>query len=45
MNYTGTFSVVLFGVEDATYKFLYLNFGCQVHPSDGAYLGALIFER
>jgi hypothetical protein len=30
MNYKGTFSIVLFGVEDATYKFLYVNIDCQV---------------
>jgi hypothetical protein len=35
MNCKGTFSIVLFGVEVATYKLLYVNVGCQVRVSDG----------
>jgi len=45
MNYKGTFSIVLFGVEDATYKFLYVNFGCQAHITDGVIFRSCDFRE
>ena len=35
MNYKGTFSIVLFSVEDATYKLLHVNAGCKFRLPDG----------
>ncbi|KAG8314593.1 hypothetical protein J6590_108498 [Homalodisca vitripennis] len=34
-NYKGSFSIVLMGIADANYCFLYANIGCQGRISDG----------
>jgi len=34
-NYKGTFSIVLLGVANATYNFIYADVGCQGRISDG----------
>jgi hypothetical protein len=45
MNYKGTFSIVLFGVEDATYKFSYVNVGCKFRLSDGGAFRSSDFRK
>lgn len=37
-NYKGTKSIVLLGLVDAKYKFLYVNVGVNGHVSDGVYI-------
>lgn len=34
-NYKGFFSIVLFGIVDANYSFIFVNVGCQGRISDG----------
>ena len=34
-NYEGTFSLVLLGLVDADYKFIYVDVGCNGRISDG----------
>jgi hypothetical protein len=36
---------MLFGVEDATHKFLYVNFGCQFRLSDGGLFSSSDFRE
>jgi len=45
MNYKRTFSIVLFGVEDATYKLLYVNAGCKFRLSDGGVFRSSDFQE
>ena len=44
-NYKGTLSIVLSGVVDATYKFLYVNVGCQGRISDGDVFRSTAFHK
>ena len=44
-SYKGTFSIVLSGVVDATYKFLYVNVGCQGCISDGGIFWSTAFHK
>jgi hypothetical protein len=44
-NYKGMFSIVLFGVVDATYRFLYVNVGCHCHISDGSVFRSTAFHK
>jgi hypothetical protein len=45
MNYKGTFSIVLFSVEDETYKLLHVNAGRKYHLTDGGVFRSSDFEE
>jgi len=45
MNYKGTLSIVLFSVEDATYKLLHVNAGCKFRLSDGGVFRSSDFQK
>ena len=44
-NYKGFFSVVLLAVEDADYKFIFADVGCQGRISDGSILRNSLFWK
>lgn len=44
-NYKSTFSIVLLGVVDSDYRFLFANVGCQGRISDGGVFANTSFNR
>lgn len=44
-NYKGFFSIVLFGIMDAKYRFLYFNVGSQGRISDGGVFDNTVFKK
>ncbi|XP_037933215.1 protein ALP1-like [Teleopsis dalmanni] len=44
-NYKSSFSIVLLGIVDAEYKFLYANVGCQGRISDGGVFNNSAFYK
>jgi len=45
-NYRGTFSIVLLGVANATYYFIYTDVGCQCRISDnGVFKYTSLYEK
>lgn len=44
-NYKGFFSIVLFGIMDAKYRFIYFNVGSQGRISDGGVFENTLFKK
>lgn len=45
-NYKSTFSIVLLGIVDADYNFVYVDIGCQGRISDGGvFKNTLLYKK